>query len=331
MKTIAVITGDWHIHRFKQFNENGRRLSNCLSLFSFFGGICKGLNIPLLFTGDLFENPKQIHNSTITKSFTNYRKYFEKEGIKFYAISGNHDQEDKNSLEHHSPTYLKAFSESFKTFKLLDFDFIEKDNYIIFGIPYLSQNIGIDKVLKDFRKIKTDKPKILIIHTDLHGALSTDDRVVGSTENIGEDMAHFFRGFDLVVAGHIHKPQIIVENKVYMIGAPQQQNRGDKNCQMGYWLLKMDNNRRFKMEFKETNFPRFIEIPEEDYDGLSEKEKLSNYYIPIPKAIKIKTVKGFTEFTSHKQRRKLVDKWAKAIGETNQEYLEELKLILNTV
>ena len=188
--------------------------------------------------------------------------------------------------------------------------------------------MGFKELVRNIRKIpKEYKYRILVIHTDLHGALSTDGRETGTTENIPKDLGKFFKGFDLVVSGHIHKPQIIVPNHVYMIGAPQQQNRGDKNCQMGYWIL-YDN---LTMKFIPTDYPKFIEIPEDDYIKIEKGELDANFYIPIPKEEIAKDVKGFTEFSSSKGRTKIVKQWAKATGESNKLRIKTLKTILNKV
>jgi DNA repair exonuclease SbcCD nuclease subunit len=330
MKPLAIITGDWHIHKWKQFNQNNRRLKSNLDLFRLLGSKAKELDVPIIFTGDLFENAKQLHNSVITQSIKTYKKEIESKGVKFFAISGNHDQEEQNTINHHSSSYLEAFDEAFQSFKFLDKCIGYNKRLEIHGIPYLTGNVGFKELVRKIRKIpKTRTIRILVIHTDLHGALSTDGRETGTTENIPKDLGKFFKGFDLVVSGHIHKPQIIVPNHVYMIGAPQQQNRGDKNCQMGYWIL-YDN---LKMKFIPTYYPMFIEISEDEYNQLSTEDKnsMSNYYIPIPKEEIAKDVQGFTSFSSNKGRTKIVKRWAKATGETDKLKLKTLKTILNKV
>jgi DNA repair exonuclease SbcCD nuclease subunit len=171
-----------------------------------------------------------------------------------------------------------------------------------------------------------------VIHTDLHNALSTDGRETGTTENIPTDLHHFFRDFDLVVSGHIHKPQIIVPDHVYMIGAPQQQNRGDKDCQMGYWILYEDRGHdQLEMKFVPTDYPKFIELKEHDYIKIPEGSMDANFYIKIPDDEVSEDAKGFASFSSNADRTKIVKRWAKATGETSKLKLKTLKTILNKV
>jgi DNA repair exonuclease SbcCD nuclease subunit len=342
MKPIAIITSDWHIHKWKQFNQDNRRLYSNLDLFKFFGNKAEELGVPILFEGDLFEEAKQLKNSVITKSIRYYKKHIEKKGVKFIAISGNHDQEEQNSIHHRSSSYLEAFNDAFDTFKLNDWKVIETEKLAVFGIPYLKGNVGMKETLKDFRKIKTTKGKIRIlqIHTDLPGALSTSGQLVNDHENIGEDLNEFFNGFDLVLSGHIHKPLAISTKDtayavpIYMVGAPQQQNRGDKDCQMGYWILYHDDTAfvKLKMKFIPLDYPKFIEIPEDDYIKIPKGELDANFYIPIPaQPVEENNVSGFASFSSSDHRTKIVRNWAKATGEKSKSRIKLLKKLINQV
>jgi DNA repair exonuclease SbcCD nuclease subunit len=327
MKTpLAILTSDWHIHKWKQFNENGRRLNSNLDLFRFFGAKAKELGVPILFCGDMFDNPKQVHNSVITKSIKAYKKYIEKEAIPFIAISGNHDQEEKNTNLNKSPSYLQVFNETFSTFKLIDSKFYQLNKIGLYGVEYRSANVGLKETIKDLRQTKLKGIKILMIHTDLHGALATDNRKVETVENIPTNMVKFFKGFDLVISGHIHKPQIIESNFIYMLGAPQQQNRGDSECEMGYWVLYSDKS----LEFIPTNYPKFKEIKQSKYDTLNPDEKLKHYYTVIPNRIEKakENISGFTQFSKKTDRTKIAKNWAKATGETNKLKIKTLCKIL---
>lgn len=322
-KVIAVCSADWHIHNWKQFNEKGRRLRQDLNLFQFFSEICQKYDAPLLMPGDLFEKQKQLANKVITRSIKAYKKAFEDKGIDSFWISGNHDQEEINNLEHKSSSYLHAFDAAFKTFHLLDYTYIQRGHSQIFGIPYLTGNVGMKKLLRKFRRIPNPlgKTRILMIHTDLYGALDTDGREVGTTENIDENLKRFFEGFDIVICGHIHKPQIIVKGKVYMLGSPKHQNRGDIGCEMGYWLMYNDLTMKF---VPITKYPKFIEI----YEDETAPDK-DNFYIPTPRAKSSIDIPGTTGFSAKTNRRKLVKNWAKATGTKNQSKIKVLTKLLN--
>lgn len=96
-----------------------------------------------------------------------------------------------------------------------------------------------------------------MLHTDYPGAKDTDDREIDSVENLN---INILDRFDLIICGHIHKPQRL-SKKVYMIGAPNQQRRTDMNCKLGYWLIMED----LTMKFVElSDFPKFIDVESEE-------------------------------------------------------------------
>lgn len=173
-------------------------------------------------------------------------------------------------------------------------------DYMVYGVPYIDHNIGLSKYLKTLR-LKDGFKNILLLHTDYPGAKDTDGRVVDSAENINLNMLN---RFDLVLCGHIHKPQRL-SKKVYMLGAPIQQRRTDKDCKMGYWLVMDDLSMKF-VELK--GFPKFIDVESED-----EVNDDGNYYTVIPKksSEKVNTNHKITKTLSKK---KLAKRYLKEKG-----------------
>lgn len=148
------------------------------------------------------------------------------------------------------------------------------------------------------------------MHTDYPGAKDTDGRVVDSSENINLNMLN---RFDLVLCGHIHKPQRLGK-KIYMVGAPLHQRRTDRNCEMGYWKVYSDLSVKF-VPLEE--FPRFIDVESEDQvkdDG--------NYYTVIPPKVAVKTEVQHN-ITKKLSKRRLAKKYLKykGIHDENKEKL----------
>ena len=221
--------------------------------------------------------------------------------FKCYTISGNHEImeiskvgiQPKSWIYDLDPLFPWLHDLDYKTFKLTH-------NIQVHGIPYVDHNIGLSTYLKNM-KLEEGYKHILLLHTDYPGAKDTDGRVVDSAENINLNMLN---RFDLVLCGHIHKPQRL-SKKVYMLGAPIQQRRTDKDCKMGYWLLKED----LSMEFKELkDFPKFIDVESED-----EVKDDGNYYTIIPQKAseKINTTHKITKTLSKK---KLAKRYLKEKG-----------------
>src|SRR5690606_16199221 len=251
-------------------------------------------------------------------------KYFQEADIPFYAISGNHDMCEKNTFVQRSPTYLDGFT-VINPFKWLDFNSLDTPNFKVHGIPYLNDNEGFIKALKERKKyLAKDKPNILLLHTDFPGAQEPDGRVVDSSEFIPLKMGKFFKkfGFDLVLSGHIHKPQKLASN-VYMLGAPYQQRTSDKNTDMGFWYVMQD----LSMKFIPCNYmPKFIEIPEG-----SPKPDTFNLYIEIPKETEDqKDVKKLV-FSNKTTTDKLAKKYLKVKGIKDKDKEKALIKALNKI
>jgi len=117
---IAIAFADLHVHKFRNFNDRPiSRLDWSLKAFKSIADKAYKLGVPLLFSGDLFHNPKDVENETMGKMQKAYYREIENRGIDFYAISGNHDLSQKNSLSHISPSHLDSF-EHFSTFHKLN-------------------------------------------------------------------------------------------------------------------------------------------------------------------------------------------------------------------
>ena len=165
------------------------------------------------------------------------------------------------------------------------------------------------KNLKNINFISGSK-HILLLHTDYPGAKDTDGKVVDSSENININMLN---RFDLVLCGHIHKPQRLGK-KIYMVGAPLHQRRTDRNCEMGYWKVYSDLSVKF-IPLKE--FPRFIDVESEE-----QVKEDGNYYTVIPPKVEVKTEVQHN-ITKKLSKRSLAKKYLKykGIQDENKEKL----------
>lgn len=151
------------------------------------------------------------------------------------------------------------------------------------------------------------KPTILLLHTDYPGAKDTDNTEVGTVENLNVNLLTKFK---LVLIGHIHKPQRLGK-KVYMVGAPLQQRRTDRNCKLGYWKIYKD----FSMEFKSfKGFPKFVDVSSED-----EIKDDGNYYTVIASKSKVMEVEDTPQITRELSKKSMVRRYMKAKGIKDKE------------
>lgn len=174
--------------------------------------------------------------------------------------------------------------------------------------------MGLSEYLK---KLKLDKnvKNILLLHTDYPGAKDTDGREVDSVENLN---VNILNRFDLVLCGHIHKPQRL-SKKVYMIGAPNHQRRTDRGCKLGYWKIYSDLSMQF-VHLKQ--FPKFVDVESEE--GIKDD---GNYYTVLPKKTS-NLVNTNHKITKQLSKKALARKYLKEKGITEQDKKELLIDIL---
>src|ERR1017187_8460138 len=107
-KLIALAFADLHINKWKApETHKGNRLIDSLEPFKQITNRAHHNKIPIFFAGDLFHKPKGLSNEVIS-AFTdifNNGVLNPRLGSKsiMYAISGNHDQSQKNTYKHRSP------------------------------------------------------------------------------------------------------------------------------------------------------------------------------------------------------------------------------------
>lgn len=314
---IGIIFSDLHLGEYSTFNKDNRRVESHFEVLKTIKSLCRKYNVPGICTGDLFHKPDSVSND-FYETIVDHFKVLDKHDWKLYCISGNHDCQQSNSINNTSPSWVKSFSKIFKFLECMDLRNIELDvhntKFNLCGIPYIDHNINLNLFIN---KVYQSKGKsILLLHTDYPGAKDTDGTEVGTVENLNLTLLDKFR---LVLCGHIHKPQRL-SKKAFMIGAPLQQRRTDRECELGYWELHDD----FSMVFKPLDsFPKFIDVNNED--GISDD---INYYTIIPTAKEEDTVvnHGITQTIT---KTKMVKKYCKAVGIKDRAKKKVLIKILN--
>lgn len=305
-KLIAIAFSDLHLNIWAKFNEHHKRTMDGFKVLDKIAGICSKKQVPALFCGDLVHKPEAMDQDLahymkawIDKTVHKYPDF------KIFAIEGNHDLDKVNSFDNLQKGWVSHFSQTrhYKSpFVVLSprtpFACLDKNTFVC-GIPYIDHNKDLGKALKNVNFIEGAR-HILLLHTDYPGAKDTDGRVVDSAENINMNMLN---KFDLVLCGHIHKPQRLGK-KIYMVGAPLHQRRTDRNCDMGYWEVYSD----LSVKFVPMDFPRFIDVESEDQvkdDG--------NYYTIIPPKTEVKATVQHN-ITKKLSKRRLAKKYLKYKG-----------------
>jgi DNA repair exonuclease SbcCD nuclease subunit len=322
-KLIGLASSDWHLYDWPQYSPNGERLAVAYDFLTCLADEADKYGVPILFPGDLYHTPKAI--DTVAYQYYNrlFRTLSNRERVKIFGISGNHDQIEKNNRNNVSPSLFLGACEAFpKLFTSVEYKGrIVNDNINIIGIPYLFHNVGFDAMVEKSRRfIKPNVPNVLLVHTDLWGAKDPSGYEVSSVENIPRNMGKFFKGYDLVLSGHIHRYDKLWDH-IYMVGAPYQQRKSDMGCIMGYLRIYDD----LSVEFVKHDAPQF-----KTYSKEKGHPDTQDYWIPLVKARK-RDKEITKKFNPNMSRRKLAEQYLEARGIKNPSKRAALIKILNRV
>lgn len=249
-----LVFSDIHFHDFK----GGVALSDISYCFKL---LCKKAHKEgvqyILFPGDLIHQKDGVPKKVLNEVMRCFFWAMENTGIEILAVSGNHDHGTINTYREGptAETVLETFDMTFDRFHLLDMKGKDLGGIYVYGIPYFEHAEDFDMALKN-----APDPEgygILLTH-------QTPDKATGAAM-MGPGMrVKDVAGWDLVLNGHVHLKEQLGTN-FYDVGAPYQQNFGDKGTDKGFWLLEVDNGGH-SMEFRTLNhkMPVFHEIREDE-------------------------------------------------------------------
>jgi DNA repair exonuclease SbcCD nuclease subunit len=313
MKPLAIVFSDLHLNIWSKFNEDNKRTLDHFKVLFNVKTLCELYNVPALFCGDFFHKADGISIELLELLDTQLGTY-----NSIYAISGNHDLKLVNTIKDPKYSLVKYIANRYNHVECIDFNHTilsDKFKVMVYGVPYIDHNIGLSDYLKGIQ-FKKGYKNILLLHTDYPGARDTDGREIDSVENLN---LNTLNRFDLVLCGHIHKPQRL-SKKVYMIGAPLQQRRTDAKCKLGYWLLYSD----LSMEFKEFDgFPKFIDV--ESADDIKND---GNYYTVLPPKARVQ-VNTEHKITKQLSKKSLAKQYMKERGISDKNKKNLLINLLN--
>lgn len=324
-KVIAIAFSDLHINLWAKFNKDNKRTLDHFRVLQYIAETCTKNGCPALFCGDMFHKPENIDPdiALLMKDFMD-KLYYDYPKFKCFAIEGNHDLKHINLLDVEDPErkdLTRGWVSLFENKQLVVLSPKTppahiKRGIMVHGVPYIDHNIGLNKYLSTLH-LSEDMKHILLLHTDYPGAKDCDGRVVDSVENLNINVLN---RFDLVLCGHIHKPQRL-SKKVYMVGAPLQQRRTDRDTELGYWEVFDDLSMNFVS--LSDKFPRFVDVESED-----EIKDDGNYYTVLPKKSSIK-VNTNHKITKQLSKKSLAKKYLKEKGIKDKNRKELLISILN--
>ena len=324
LKNISdlVICSDLHIYDWPDNNKELRRTKALLNWFESLVVDAHDKGKKVIMCGDLLHDPSHMSN----RLFELIQEYFNRINRKVspstvLAITGNHDRNGDDWKN--SPSWVRTFSRQYDFLHCIDFQVHPLDKYVICGIPYIKGNVGIknasDRLLNIANNQHVGKVKILVIHTDLPGALDTNGMEIKSHENISPKVSQFFAGWDWIFSGHIHKPMLIRDN-IVMVGSPMHTRIIDRGCMMGSWST--DN--KGKMGLVSSG------LPEYRYEG--EKGSESDIYIKkVVHKVSSKLEPAKKKEINLSNWDNLIDEYIKRKGYKGKKKVDTAKGIINSI
>ena len=228
MRPVAVALTDTH--------SNKNTVDEVISIILQAIDLCVELNVKNLFhLGDVFTN-RTGQGMMELASFSIVLEYAAQNGVKIYAIAGNHDKTDLNS----PLSYLEPFKYH-PNFNLLP----EEEMREIGGLnchflSYYPESKSYAKRLGKLAKIakKNGGFNLLLTHIAVNGVCNNDGSVVKN--GVGKKL---FKAFDKVMIGHYHDRSKVGKN-IYYIGAARQMTFGE-NDEKGFTVINSDGSHKY--------------------------------------------------------------------------------------
>lgn len=251
-----VFFSDLHAHGFPEFGAN-ERLQDCLSVLTDIRLWCVANDVKhAFFGGDLFHKRGVLWTLPYV-AVANELLLFKKAGIAFYAVDGNHDQDDKDGHTHAlQPLMAGGLMQGISR---KGFRSVKAGGVVVTMFAYCESKDVLAKRLKRMRaRLKIDRKRhIALFHHGFKGAR------VGSTleyevkEPIDAKALRLDHSFGLVLSGHYHAHQPITGvRRGWYVGSPLEHTRSDRSDERKGFLVV--DTRTLHIERVGLDRPRFI-------------------------------------------------------------------------
>ena len=247
----ALITSDIHVHKYKQFNHNNRRLKYGIKYLEQIFDYANENDIPLiLIAGDLFNNMSIINTevvAVVTESFaSNFKRYPD---IDVVAISGNHDYAGKNLIHAPATSAMEFLAAAFENFHLIDRGEYIRDGIRITGVPYFDYPEHLREDLSEIVLNPEQKNYLM-----MHQVVGMDNPMIKEDIDPNDPL---FDGFDMVFNGHIHDGGSVTK-KFINIGSPMHRTASDAETKKGFWTIDLTHPSTLEFQDITDHYPQFI-------------------------------------------------------------------------
>lgn len=225
--------------------------------------ICKKEKVDVaVFPGDFFVNPKPTAEAVLLIS--HLFRWLEKNKIKVIGITGNHDITGSNRKSMNDVVSAigdndKWCYSKFDTLIIGDvgfgfLPFVKVPEIVAYNPDYAQMEIseqlvkiagGLSATLSENDKVTK---KVLVGHWSIQGAITSSGKSMERTLNGAEVVLPLgeiaSQGWDAVLFGHIHKPQVMHEQSPFVAysGCIQRINIGEANDDRGFFIYNTEDD-----------------------------------------------------------------------------------------
>ena len=223
----SLIIGDLHLGKGTSLGKSGigttlnSRIVDQVESLAWIRDQASSLNAEtLIFTGDLFEDPKPDY--VLVQIFIDFLKKCSDQMIEVHLILGNHDLRRMGSYQISILDMIDSLD--------LDGIFVHKSIYTLHKnlvsftfLPFCDRkslhcsthNDAVNELQQrmpfELAEIPYNNYKIIVGHLALEGSIFVGDEIDDAANEI-MCPSSLFNGYDYVWMGHVHKPQVLCKN-----------------------------------------------------------------------------------------------------------------------
>lgn len=239
MIKCIIHCADIHIRNFTRMEEYGEQLEKFMEKCEEIASGYEKDEVRILIAGDLFQSKNNISNELIIFSSIFLRKL--QEIARVIVISGNHDMVVSNATRTDSLTGLFQTA-GFENSQYLDMLLQYHSGCIVDdNVTWALYSIHEEYRKPDMEEMIEQNPNNTVIGL-YHGTIVGAELNNGTVMDSGLD-GDAFAGCDVVMAGHIHKRQVLNRGNVEIVypGSLIQQTFGETISEHGFAVWKLED------------------------------------------------------------------------------------------
>ncbi len=255
-----IIFSDLHAHNFTDYHEN--RLGLILDTLDKVLLAAHEKKTSVIFCGDIVHKHGYVPTEVIKGLVSVFNRY---PTVPFYALSGNHDQATRNSIECPAHSFIDALSAAIPNIQCIDWQRVSIEGVEVIGIPYLASASDFNRAVAHLNPSVGDHTKILICHQT--PTLLFNSFIPAQIDITNPELDKY----DFVFMGHIHRYQEITKNR-FMVGNPIVQDAGDCGDEKGY--LTFENNVVYRVILPSVLDQLVLDISDKRRSQVQKAEKI---------------------------------------------------------